>query len=37
MGEFRLMSRVVVDAFKQFQESDRYIRGLFFLVGLSNF
>lgn len=29
VGEFRLMSRVVVDAFKQFQESDRYIRGLF--------
>lgn len=33
MGEFRLMSRVVVDAFKQFQESDRYIRGLFSWLG----
>jgi len=33
VGEFRLMSRVVVDAFKQFQESDRYIRGLFSWLG----
>lgn len=33
VGEFRLMSRVVVDAFKQFNESDRYIRGLFSWLG----
>jgi glycosyltransferase involved in cell wall biosynthesis len=33
VGEFRLMSRVVVDAFKQFNESDRYTRGLFSWLG----
>ena len=35
VGEFRLMSRKVIDAFAQLGESERFVRGLFAWMGFS--
>jgi glycosyltransferase involved in cell wall biosynthesis len=35
VGEFRLMSRKVVDAFSELQESERFVRGLFAWMGFN--